>query len=68
MINTECTVQDLDAIEVVHRQNGAALVFIADEGISQGFARLFISGQINIYYFTIPKLVLLEAQTLLPLL
>lgn len=61
LVNTQLNKQlekafHLDSIKVIHSQNGAPLIFIAQEAESFGFARLFISHQIDVGNLSIPEM------------
>ena len=44
----------LDAVEVVHSQNGGPLVFIAEETEAIGLASHFVPDQIDVGHLSIP--------------
>lgn len=44
----------LDAIEVVHSQNGAPLVLVADEAEAFGLPRLLVTHQVDVDNLPIP--------------
>lgn len=44
----------LDAVEVVHSQDGAPLVLVADEAETFGLPRLLVAHQVDVDDFTVP--------------
>lgn len=44
----------LDAVEVVHSQDSAPLVLVADEAETFGLPRLFVSHQVDVNDLSIP--------------
>lgn len=48
------SLRHLDAVEVVHRQDGAPLVLVADEAETFGLPRLLVAHQVDVYDLSIP--------------
>lgn len=49
-----CSVRHLDAVEVVHSQDGAPLVLVADEAEAFGLPCLLVSHQVDVDDLSIP--------------
>lgn len=44
----------LDAVEVVHSQDGAPLVLVADEAEAFGLPRLLVTHQVDVHDLSVP--------------